>query len=105
MRSVWSRLRATLRKLAESWEIPMVKPTLEPYDEERDNWLLHNTTQAAHEPVAALRFFRRGMKGQALVDATRIKPTKLQEVLRQAMDDEGAAFARKVSIHDQPGSR
>lgn len=74
---------------------------LEPYDQERDDWLLHNTTQAAHEPIAALRFLRRGMKGQALVKATGIKPTALQAALKQAMDDEGAAFARQVAIHDQ----
>lgn len=74
---------------------------LEPFDEERDWWLLENTTQAAHEPIAALRFQRRGMKGQALVKATGIKPTALQAALKAALDDEGAAFSRGVAIHDQ----
>ena len=78
------------------------KRELEPYDPDKDDWLLHNTSQAAHEPRAALRLQRRGYKGQALVDATRIKPTALQRALKDAMDEEGAAFARGVPIHDQP---
>ena len=103
MRFAWyRRLLRWFDLVAEGLEIPMSgKSTLEPFDEERDWWLLENTSQAAHEPNAALRFFRRGMKGQALVKATGIKPTKLQEALRAAMDEEGAAFARKVAIHDQ----
>lgn len=78
------------------------KKDLEPYDPDRDQWLLDNTSQAAHEPRAALRLLRRGRKGQALVDATGIKPTALQKALREAMDEEGAAFNRGCPIHDQP---
>jgi hypothetical protein len=77
------------------------KKFLEPFDEDRDWQLLTNTSQAPHEPPAVLRLQRRGYRGQALIDATGLKPTKLQDALRKALDDEGWAFQRGVPIHDQ----
>jgi hypothetical protein len=101
MYALWRRLVRWFNLVAEGLEIPMGIHELEPFNEDRDWWLLDNTSQAAHEPIAALRLLRRGIRGQALVKATGIKPTALQRALRVAMDEEGAAFARGVPIHDQ----
>ena len=102
MRSAWYRRLFRRFDLArEGMGMFDGKKFLEPYDPDRDQQLLTNTSQAPHEPPAVLRLFRRGFKGQDLIKAASMKPTKLQDALKKALDDEGWAFQRGVPIHDQ----